>query len=244
MGARAAELRPVFARRLGLAEDAIPWHAARDRVVDLGHALSQLAGAADRIAQEVVRLQATEIAELSEPLTAGHVGSSTMPQKRNPMTSEYLAAGAMLLRATVSVLPAAAAHASERDMARWGVEWLAVPQAVVLAGGVADKLAHVLEGLVVDEARMRANLDATGGQIMAEAVMMRLAERIGHETAHHLVMAACRRAATGGSSLADELLADETLGLDRAQVEALLDPAGYLGLSGAFVDAVAGAKPA
>ena len=135
MGDQAAELRPVFARRLGLAEDAIPWHAARDRVVDLGHALSQLAGAADRIAQEVIRLQATEVAELSEPLTAGHVGSSTMPQKRNPMTSEYLAAGAMLLRATVSVLPAAAAHASERDMARWGVEWLAVPQAVVLAGG-------------------------------------------------------------------------------------------------------------
>ena len=240
MGEQAAELRPAFARRLGLAEDAMPWHAARDRVVDLGHALTQLAGAADRIAQEVIRLQATEVAELSEPLTAGHVGSSTMPQKRNPMTSEYLVASAMLLRATVSVLPAAAAHASERDMARWGVEWLAVPQAVVLAGGVADKLAHVLEGLVVDEARMRENLDATRGQIMAEAVMMRLAERIGHETAHHLVMAACRRAATGGTSLADELLADASLGLDRAQVEALLDPAGYLGLSGAFVDAVAG----
>ena len=125
-------------------------------------------------------------------------------------------------------------------MARWGVEWLAVPQAVVLAGGVADKLAHVLEGLVVDAARMRENLDATGGQIMAEAVMMRLAERMGHESAHHLVMAACRRAATSGTSLADELLAEDTLGLDRAQVDALLDPAGYLGLSGAFVDAVVG----
>ena len=228
MGDQAAELRPVFARRLGLAEDAIPWHAARDRVVDLGHALSQLAGAAD--------------ASRGGDPPAGHGGRGALgaadggPRRllddaaeAQPDDERVPRRAARLLRATVSAPAGRPAHASERDMARWGVEWLAVPQAVVLAGGVADKLAQVLEGLVVDEARMRENLDATGGQIMAEAVMMRLAERSATRAPTTFVMAACRRAAAGGGSLADELLADESLGLDRAQVDALLDPAGTSG---------------
>src|SRR5207237_122782 len=121
------------------------------------HALAELGAAGERVAAEVIRLQATETAELSEPHGPASVGSSTMPQKRNPMTSEYVVASARLLRGAVSVLLDAPAHSGERDMGAWAAEWVAVPQALILAGGVVEKLATILEGLVVHEARMTAN---------------------------------------------------------------------------------------
>src|SRR5262249_34887796 len=157
-------------------------------------------------AAEIVRLQATEVAEVREPATDRSVGSSTMPQKRNPMMCEYVIAAARLVRGPLAVLEATAAHASERDMGAWAVEGHAVPDAFIRSGGLAAKLAHVLEGLEVDEARMRRNLDATGGAIMAEAVMMALARTIGHEPAHESVTAASRRAAASGSELRPALL--------------------------------------
>src|SRR6185312_10244356 len=100
---------------------------------------------AERIAGEIVRLQSTEVAEVREPATDRSVGSSTMPQKRNPMICEYVIAAARLLRGPLAVLDSTAAHASERDMGAWAVEWLAVPDAVVLTAGLTEKLAHVLE---------------------------------------------------------------------------------------------------
>ena len=138
----------------------------------------------------------------------GHVGSSTMPQKRNPMTSEYLIASARLLRGSVGVILDGAAHAGERDMGAWATEWIALPQACILASSVVDKLAWVLDGLAVDAARMRANLDLTRGGILAEELMMRLGETLGHETAHELVGRAAKRAAVSGASLDEELEGD------------------------------------
>src|SRR5262249_5004052 len=172
LGEDGAAVRAAFCRLLDLAEPEIPWHAARDRLRDLVHALAEIGAAGERIAAELVRLQATGVAEVREPATDRSVGSSTMPQKRNPMMCEYVIAAARLVRGPLAVLEATAAHASERDMGAWAVEWHAVPDAVILSAGLVAKLAHVLEGLEVDEARMRRNLDATGGAIMAEAVMM------------------------------------------------------------------------
>jgi 3-carboxy-cis,cis-muconate cycloisomerase len=163
-----------------------------------------------------------------------------MPQKRNPMTCEYLIASVRLLRGSTSVLAGAAAHAEERDMSLWATEWIALPQALILMGGVADKLAHVLEGLEVSAERMRANLDRTRGLIMAEAAMMRLAAALGHEPAHELVSDAAKRAARDGRPLAD-VLADNAVvsaRLSRRELGEALDPEAYLGLSGAFVDRV------
>jgi 3-carboxy-cis,cis-muconate cycloisomerase len=230
LGADAAHVRSVFCRRLDLAEPAVPWHAARDRLRDLVHALAEIGAAAERIAAEIVRLQATEVAEVWEPATEHSVGSSTMPQKRNPMICEYVIASARLLRGPLSVLDAAAAHASERDMGAWAPEWIAVPEALILAAGLLDKLAGVLEGLGVDPERMQRNLELTDGAIMAEAVMMALAASIGHERAHHAVTAASRRAAASGSGLRAALLADAeiTAALD-SRLDHLLDPARYLG---------------
>ena len=143
-------VRAAFCRLLDLAEPAVPWHAARDRLRELVFALAEIGAAAERIAAEIVRLQATEVAEVWEPSTDSSVGSSTMPQKRNPMVCEYVIASARLLRGPLAVLEASAAHASERDMGAWALEWVAVPEAMILAAGILDKLAAVLEGLGVD----------------------------------------------------------------------------------------------
>ncbi len=238
---QADAVQDAFCRRLGLARADVHWHATRDRVRDLAHALAEVGAAAERIAAEIVRLQATEIAEVAEPSTEAHVGSSTMPQKQNPMTCEYLIASARLLRAAVTAVAETPAHAFERDMGYWAVEWLALPQAMILCGGVVDKLAGVLEGLHVDEARMAANLELTRGQIMAEAVMMALGRSVGHESAHQLVHQASRRASAEGTSLREALRATPGVGehLDHAALDRLLDPAAYLGLAPASARAVA-----
>ena len=233
LGDGAAAVRAAFCRLLDLAEPEIPWHAARDRLRDLVHALGEIGAAAERIAAEIVRLQSTEVAEVYEPATERSVGSSTMPQKRNPMMCEYVIAAARLLRGPLAVLDSTPAHASERDMGAWAAEWLVVPDAVILTAGLVAKLAHVLEGLEVDEGRMERNLGASGGAIMAEAVMMALARTIGHEPAHEALTAASRRAAATGSGLRDSLLDDPELAaaFAPAELERLLDPSRYLGLA-------------
>jgi 3-carboxy-cis,cis-muconate cycloisomerase len=241
LGADAAAVRTAFCAELELAEAEVPWHTSRDRLRDLAHALSEVAGAAERIATEIVLLQSTEVAEVAEPTNDAHVGSSTMPQKRNPMTSEYVIATARLVRGATGVLAGSAAHAHERDMGAWATEWIALPQAMILTGGLLDKLAQILEGLRVDGDRMRANLELTQGRIMAEAAMMELARSIGHERAHAAVTAAVRRAEDDRVDLGSVLRSDPEIGarLSPAQLEAILDPAGYLGLAGAAAEAAA-----
>lgn len=240
LGADAAAVRSAFARILGLAEAEIAWHAARDRLRDLAHALDEVAAAAERIASEVVRLQATELAEVREAATDGHVGSSTMPHKRNPMISEYVVASARLLRASTAAVRSHPAHAHERDMAAWAIEWIALPQALILAGGMTAKLAEILDGLVADPARMLANLGLTKGQVMAEAAMMALARAIGHARAHEVVAAAARRARAEARDLHSVLAADPAVAghLSAEEVAELLAPSRYVGLAAEAVDAV------
>jgi 3-carboxy-cis,cis-muconate cycloisomerase len=143
------------------------------------------------------------------------------------------------------VLDSTAAHAGERDMGAWAAEWIAVPEAVILTAGLTAKLAHVLEGLEVDVERMAANLAATDGAIMAEAVMMALARTVGHEPAHEAVTAASRRAAATGTGLREALLEDGELRavLTPAALDDLLDPSHYLGLAVDTASAVGAATP-
>ena len=232
LGAEGAAVRTAFCERLGLNEADVPWHANRDRLRDFGHALTEIAAAAERIAHEVVLLQSTEVAELAEPADERSVGSSTMPQKRNPMVSEYVIASARLVRGATAVLVDSSVHAHERDMGAWATEWIALPQALILTGGLLDKLARILEGLVVDGEQMERNLGLTRGQIMAEAVMMALARSIGRERAHEVVSAAARRATLERrdfiSALRDDPEVNASLG---PELERILDPRAYLGLS-------------
>lgn len=242
LGADAAAVRAAYCRLLHLAEPRVPWHSARDRLRELMHALAGIGAAAERIASEIVRLQATELAEAAEPWTELSVGSSTMPQKRNPMMCEYVIASARLLRGPVGVMEASSAHAHERDMGAWAIEWVALPEALILTAGILEKLATVLEGLDVDPSRMRHNLAITDGAIMAEAVMMALAATIGHERAHAVVSATSRHAAHTGEGLRAALVAADVMrSIEPAELDQLLDPSTYLGLA-VETSAAAGAR--
>ncbi len=233
LGDDAERVLEAFCAGLELRRPEVAWFVARDRIRDVAHALAELGACGERIAAEVIRLQATEVGELAEGGADAHVGSSTMPQKRNPMLSEYLVASARLLRGVVDALAGATAHAGERDMSLWAVEWLAVPQAFILAGGVAEKLAELVCTLEIDTVRMRANLELTRGAILAEAAMMALAPGLGHEEAHAVVTAASREAVASGRALMDVLVENPRARrlIDPSLAERLQDPEAYLGWS-------------
>jgi 3-carboxy-cis,cis-muconate cycloisomerase len=231
LGADAAVVREAFCRRLSLGPPTTPWHAARDGFAELVSTLGLLAATVEKAALEVVLLQSTEIAEVSEPAAAGHVGSSTMPQKRNPMASEYTAAVCKLVRGLVPTMQAAMVGEHERDMAAWATEWLVVPQSFIMIDRALQQLLAIILGLEVDEARMAANLELTKGAIVAEAVMLALGRQMGREQAHQLMMSLTREAEQRGVALltvvrerreVTEILSDEELA-------SLLDPTTYLG---------------
>ncbi len=182
----------------------------------------------------------TEIGEVSEPHQSGRGGSSTMPQKRNPIASEYVIAAARGVHALVPLLLGAMAQDHERATGPWQSEQLALPQIFVLTSGALAHAAAIAEGMTIDAERMRANLEATGGLILAEAVMMALAPSLGRAQAHHRVEAACAQALAERRHLRDVLAADPAIAahLDAAAIERLMDPARYTGEAAAIVERV------
>jgi 3-carboxy-cis,cis-muconate cycloisomerase len=192
------------------------------------------------MAGDVVLLMQTEVAEVFEPHEAGRGGSSTMPQKRNPIASEYVLAAARGVHALVPLMLGAMAQDHERATGPWQSEQLALPQIFVLTSGALAHARAMAEGMTVSTERMRRNLDATGGLILAESVMMALAERIGRGAAHDLVHKASDRALEQGRPLAETLAEDPTVTqhLDDAALGRLTDPANYLGEATAVVDRV------
>jgi 3-carboxy-cis,cis-muconate cycloisomerase len=163
-----------------------------------------------------------------------------MPQKRNPIACEFILAAARNVRQLVPVMLGALIADHERATGPWHAEWIALPQAFALTAGALHHTRALLEGLEVDPANMRRNLDATHGMISAEAVMMALASHVGREQAHHLVAQGCRKALDEGRKLVDALSAEPaiTAHLPPARLAALLEPESYTGLAGAFVDRV------
>lgn len=238
---RGAEMRSRLCRKLGLQATSVPWHVSRDRVRDITAALVELSISAERVGLEVVRLQSSELAEASEPISAEHVGSSTMPQKRNPHSSELMVAAARLLRGAASTLTSHGAHIHERDLGSWAPEWIGLPQTFILASGIVHHLRHIAEGLIVNPDQMAANLRITRGQIMAESIMMRLAVHIGHEPAHEIVGEATRHASAHQVDLSTVIMNDNRIMavLGPEDVETALDPWAYLGECEVIVDTVA-----
>ena len=234
LGDRGIEVLRLFAEELALGEPVVPWHTARARIAELGAALELTAGTLAKVALDVVLLAQTEVGEVAEPAGGGRGGSSTLPHKRNPIGSTLARACAEGVHAAAGVLARALAQEHERAAGAWHAEWRALSDALALAGGAAAGTREALEGLEVDEKRMRANLDATGGLLAAERVSGLLAERLGRVAAHDLV----HEAATAGGPFRAALLADArvTEHLTEAQIDEALDPAGYLGSAEAFVD--------
>jgi 3-carboxy-cis,cis-muconate cycloisomerase len=182
----------------------------------------------------------TEVAEVFEPFHEGRGSSSTMPQKRNPISCLYIHSTAALVRQNAAALLEAAVADHERSTGPWEIEWIALPEIFLLASGALAQSRDMLMGLQVDAARMRSNLDMTHGAVVSEAVMMGLGPHLGRQRAHDLVYDICRTAATSGAPLVDLLAKDEEIlrHVTRGDLERMCDPANYLGLAGEMVDRV------
>ena len=227
-----------MAERLGLAEPTLPWHTIRTRPATLACALGVAAGVVAKVARDVVLLAQTEVGEAAEAAAEGRGGSSTMPHKRNPVAAVAAAACTERVPGLVATMLGAMAQEHERGAGGWHAEWETLSDLLRLTGSAAAWLRDALEGLEVDAEAMRANLDRTGGLLMAESVTTRLAPELGRLRAHELVEAASRRAVEEARPLRDVLLEDakvrERLGAHG--VEAALQPERYLGAADALID--------
>jgi len=230
----------ALARELDLVAPDAPWHAARDTMAEAACFLGLLTGALAKFATDVMLLMQTEVAEVAEPYSPGRGGSATMPQKRNPIACEYVVAQAQGVQALVPQMLGAMVVDQERGAGPWQTETLALPQAFTLAHGALVQAVTVAEGMTVDAARMRRNLEASGGLIMAEAVMMGLTPMLGRGGAHEAVAQACDVALAESIPLAEALGRDScvTAVLDAESLARLTDPTTYLGSAGAFTDQV------
>lgn len=228
----------AFAEETGLAAPALPWHALRTPVADLGAALAHTAGALGKIAADVLVLARTEIGEVAEPAAAGRGASSAMPHKRNPVLATLIRSAALQVPALASVLTQCLATEDERSAGVWHTEWQPLRECLRLAGGAAHTALELVRGLAVHPERMRANLAATGGQIVSERVSAVLAPLLGKAPAKDLLTYASQRAADTSRPLAEVLgeLPQLRGVFTPAELTALLDPAGYTGLAGPLVD--------
>ncbi|PPQ33142.1 class-II fumarase/aspartase family protein [Rhodopila globiformis] len=246
LGGQGIAVMRALAAELGLGVPLAPWHVCRDALAETVGFLGLACGSLAKLATDVILLAQTELGEAAEPYVAGRGQSSTMPQKRNPIASEYILAAARAVQGLVPVMQGAMAQDHERATGPWQAEALALPQAFVLTHGALLHARAVAEGLVVDAARMRANLGLTHGLIVSEAVMMGLAPVLGRGEAHHAVKRACDVALKEDVPLADALGRDEAVSsrLGRDAIEKLIDPANYLGSAQDFIDQVlAAARP-
>ncbi|NVZ27549.1 3-carboxy-cis,cis-muconate cycloisomerase [Pseudomonas gingeri] len=222
--------------QLGLPEQ--PWHTHRDRLVEFGAVLGLIAGSLGKLGRDISLLMQTEAAEVFEPSAPGKGGSSTMPHKRNPVGAAVLIGAATRVPGLLSTLFSAMPQEHERSLGLWHAEWETLPEICRLVSGALQQALIVCEGLEVDPARMLENLDLTQGLLLAEAVSIVLAQRLGRDTAHHLLEQCCRRAVAERRHLR-VVLGDEprvTAELSADELDHLLDPAHYLGQAQTWVE--------
>jgi 3-carboxy-cis,cis-muconate cycloisomerase len=240
LGNRGLDVSAALAGELKLSLPDIPWHAQRDRVAEVATTLGLLVGSLGKIARDVSLAMQTEIGEASEPAAPGRGGSSTLPHKRNPVSSAVVLAAAARVPALVSVMLAAMVQEQERGLGNWHAEWETLPEICMLAAGALNHMTQVMKDLETDARRMRQNLDSTRGLIMAEAVSSALTPKFGRQAAHELVEAVCARAVEQGKGLRDVLEQDTKLAahLSAAELDRLFDPENYLGVAEQLVERV------
>ena len=240
LGANGVAVAEALAHELCLGVPDLPWHVARDTVAEIVALLALVCGSLSKFALDVSLLMQTEVAEVFELHAPGRGGSSTMPQKRNPVSAEYIIAAARGVHALVPLMLTAMAQDHERATGPWQSEALALPQCFVLCAGAMAHALAIASGMTIDAARMRRNLDLGGGLIMAEAVSTGLAPVVGRAAAHHALQRVSDRAIAEGKTIAQTLRDDVEVRahLNDEQIDRLTDPAAYLGSAGAFVDRV------
>ena len=238
LGDKGLEVQEALMAELGLGVPQATWHVARDGLAETLNFLGLVTGSLGKIALDIMMMMTSELGEVYEPFVKGRGASSTMPQKRNPISCELMYAAAKGVRQHAGLMLDAMIQDFERSTGPWQAEWIAIPEAFALSAASLGQATFMLAGLEVRPERMRKNLDMTQGLIVAEAVMMGLAPALGRQVAHDVVYAACRMANDQGTSLLDALLAqgEATAQLDVAELQRLTDPANYLGLAPQMVD--------
>jgi len=246
LGADGLKVQEGLMRELGLGQPEIAWHTMRDRIAEVGCFLGLVTGTLGKISMDVKLMMQTEVEEVYEPFAEGRGSSSTMPQKRNPISSNYIHACVSMVRQNVAALLDAIVEDHERSTGPWEIEWIAVPEIFCLSAGALAQGRFLVGGLQVDPARMRANLDLTKGLVVSEAVMMGLGPALGRQRAHDLVYDICREVIAGKGTFLDLLAEHPEIRphMGREQLADLLDPANYCGLAGEMVDRVLGAQRA
>src|SRR3981081_1712975 len=238
LGDKGLPVAEKLAQELGLTLPEAPWHSHRDRIAEAASVLAILAGTCGKIARDVSLMMQTDVAEAFEPSGAGRGGSSTMPHKRNPVAAATALAAATMAPNLAATILAAQVQDHQRSAGPSHAERPTLPTLLLVTSGALAAIVDIAEGLEVDAARMRVNLDATHGLIMAEAVTMALAEKIGKSEAHHLVEAASKKAVTEKKDLRDVLTKDSkiTAHLDTEKITKLFEPMAYQGVSQALID--------
>lgn len=238
LGEDGLAVQQALMQELSLDAAPITWHVARDGLAETVQFLGLITASLGKIALDVMLMMTNEIGEAFEPFVKGRGASSTMPQKRNPISCELMLSASKTVRQHAGLALDAMVQDFERATGPWHIEWSAIPESFVLTSGSLRQAKFMLAGLEVDTERMRRNLDVTQGLIVAESVMMGLAPHLGRQTAHDVVYDACRTAATTQATLAQVLCdnARVTEHLGRAAIEKLCDPANYLGAASSMVD--------
>jgi 3-carboxy-cis,cis-muconate cycloisomerase len=224
-----------LACELGLPLPEAPWHTHRDRFAEAASVMAIIAGTCGKIARDVSLMMQTDVGEAFEPAGEGRGGSSTMPHKRNPVAAATALAAATMAPNLAATIFAAQVQDHERSAGPWHAEWPTLPSLLLVTSGGLAAIVDIAEGLEVDAARMRANLDTTHGLIMAEAVTFALAEKIGGKSAaHHLVEAASKMASAEKRDLREVLT--KNFGISADKIADLFEPMSYQGVSQALID--------
>ncbi len=227
-------------QELGLGVPDIAWHASRDNIAEFASTVAMIAATLGKIAHEIIDLQKTEFAEVEEPFEMGKVGSSTMPQKRNPMICEAILSLARLTRRHAATALDSMLHEHERDWSSFQMEWAYLPELCVMAHGAMTLSLRVIQGLHVYPEMMMRNLEASHGLLLAERVMLALGKFIGRQHAHDVIYEVAMHSFEQRAPFADLLKqnAAVTAHLSAETIDSLLDPVQYTGLAGEFVDRV------
>ncbi|WP_226648277.1 adenylosuccinate lyase family protein [Microbulbifer variabilis] len=238
LGKNGLSVQNALAKRLNLGVSSITWHSIRDCLAETVQILALICASLAKISIDISLMMTTEMAEVAEPFVEHRGSSSTMPQKRNPISCELIIAASKMVREKAALMLDGMAVDFERATGPWHLEWIAIPESFALTSGALSQAAFMLGGLEVHPEKMKANLDLTQGLIVSEAVMMALAPQLGRQAAHDLVYDACRQALESGDSLAQVLANTPQLNsvLDTKKIASLTDPSGYLGSAKEMVD--------
>ncbi|MBZ5541492.1 MAG: 3-carboxy-cis,cis-muconate cycloisomerase [Acidobacteriia bacterium] len=240
LGNKGLDVAAALGEELHLGVPDLPWHAQRDRVGEVATTLGLLSGTLGKIARDISLHTQTEVGELFEPAAEGRGGSSTMPHKRNPVTSAVTLAAATRIPGLVSTILSAMVQEQERGLGGWHAEWETMPEIIGLAAGALHHLTEAITGLELNAEHMAGNLELTHGLLFAEAAQMALGRALGRQAAHDLVQAACQRAQTEKRHLR-AVLGDDPIAarnLAKEDLDRLFDPRQYLGVSEQFIDRV------